>query len=71
MKKLIVSIFSALSVITLLTGCVGWSGGSDSTTIQQIPTVGQQLIDLQKARNAGAISDSEYETEKARLLGQK
>jgi hypothetical protein len=34
----------------------------------QCPTVGQQLIDLQKAKDAGAISDAEYQAEKAKLL---
>jgi hypothetical protein len=33
------------------------------------PTIGQQLIDLKKAKDAGAITDAEYETEKAKLLG--
>lgn len=35
------------------------------------PTIGQQLLDLKKARDAGAISESEYQAEKAKLLGQK
>ena len=37
----------------------------------QNPTVGQQLIDLQKAKDAGAITDAEYQTQKAKLLGNK
>ena len=32
------------------------------------PTTGQQLIDLQKARDSGAITDSEYQAQKAKLL---
>lgn len=32
------------------------------------PTIGQQLIDLKKAKDAGAITDAEYEAEKAKLL---
>ena len=35
------------------------------------PTIGQQLLDLKKARDDGAISEQEYETEKAKLLNQK
>ena|GEM_PF-511521 len=35
------------------------------------PTVGQQLLDLKKALDAGAISEQEYETEKVRILDQK
>lgn len=35
------------------------------------PTVGQQLLDLKKARDAGAISEQEYEAEKAKILNAK
>ncbi len=35
------------------------------------PTTGQQLIDLQKAKDAGAITDSEYQAQKAKLLHSK
>ena len=31
-------------------------------------TVGQQLVDLKKAKDAGAISEGEYEAKKAKLL---
>ena len=46
---------------------------SNPTVVQQTvaPTLGQQLMDLKKARDAGAISEQEYETEKAKLLNQK
>jgi hypothetical protein len=46
------------------------SPGADEQAVQN-PTVGQQLIDLQKAKDAGAITDSEYQTQKAKLLGNK
>jgi hypothetical protein len=35
------------------------------------PTIGQQLIDLKEARDTGAITDAEYEAEKAKLLNGK
>ena len=35
------------------------------------PTLGQQLMDLQKAKDAGAITDQEYQEQKAKLLGSK
>ncbi len=35
------------------------------------PTIGQQMLDLKKAKDAGAISDAEYEAQKAKLLGNK
>jgi hypothetical protein len=44
-------------------------GGTETATIQ--PTIGQQLIDLQKAREAGAITEAEYQTQKTKLLGRK
>ena len=31
-------------------------------------TIGQQLIDLKKARDSGALSDSEYQRQKQRLI---
>ena len=55
----------------LLTGCLGLSVGGGTTTKNQCPTLGQQLIDLQKAKDAGIISDAEYQAQKAKLLGNK
>ena len=34
-------------------------------------TLGQQLIDLQKAKEAGVITDAEYQVQKAKLLDNK
>jgi starvation-inducible outer membrane lipoprotein len=57
----------------LLGGCVfAPSGGDDfprearTTTVQ--PTLGQELIDLDRARAAGAISQSEFEQARASIL---
>src|SRR5580658_7137405 len=49
------------------------SNNQRPTVVQQTatPTIGQQLIDVKKAKDAGAITDAEYETEKAKLLNQK
>jgi|SRR6185295_2836181 len=66
-----------------LEGGQGWRnlGGKASVYPAQSPradeyevrshTIGQQLIDLQKAKDAGAITDAEYQTQKAKLLGNK
>jgi hypothetical protein len=35
------------------------------------PTIGQQLIDLKDARDTGAITEAEYEAEKAKILNGK
>ncbi len=49
MKKLFLSTLAALFTVTLLTGCQTHLGGGSTTRIEQ-PTLGQQLIDLQRAR---------------------
>jgi hypothetical protein len=69
MKKLIAPASLALSATLLLSGCVAAIGnrGTDRST----GTLGQQLIDLQKAKDAGAISEAEYQTQKAKLLENK
>jgi len=55
----------------LLTGCLALQvGGGDKKDVEQA-TIGQQLIDLKTARDAGAITDAEYQTQKAKLLGGK
>ena len=60
----------ALAAMTLLSGCLGLSIGGGATTKPQTATVGQQLVDLQKANDAGAITDAEFQAQKARLLTQ-
>jgi hypothetical protein len=68
MKRLLVSIIIGVSAMTLLTGCLGLQLGPDTITKSQTPTVGQQLIDLQRAKDSGAITDTEYQAQKAKLL---
>ena len=51
----------------LLSGCA-WSVGEHREHTQ--PTRGQELIDLKKARDTGAISEEEYQMQKKRLLGE-
>ena len=52
----------------LVTGCA-WSIGSDGKT-EIRPTKGQELTDLKKALDHGAITDEEYHAQKARLLAK-
>lgn len=70
MKKRIVPLLTAIGAATLLSGCIGLSIGGGTSNKPESPTVGQQLIDLQKAKDAGAISDSEYQAQKARILNE-
>ena len=71
MKKLIVPIVAGLSAMTLLTGCIGLSIGGGTTSKPMNATVGQQLIDLQKAKDSGAITEAEYQAQKSRILNEK
>jgi hypothetical protein len=71
MKKIFVPVLAGLVATALLAGCVGGlslGGGTKTTT--NAPTVGQQLVDLQKAKDAGAITDAEYQAQKAKLLAR-
>jgi hypothetical protein len=47
------------------TGCVA----GNSTRIES-PTLGKQLVDLQEAYAKGAITEAEYEKQKARFLAE-
>ena len=71
MKKLLISTLIGLSAMTLLTGCLAIKLGGGSTSKPQSPTVGQELTDLQHAKDAGAISDAEYQAQKAKILGNR
>jgi len=73
MKKMFIPTTMALAAMLLLTGCLNLSlgGGSKSEAQYQNPSVGQQLIDLKRARDAGAISEEDYQAQKAKLLGKK
>lgn len=57
-----------LCVAVFLSGCVCVVGNRGE---RSGGTVGQQLVDLKKAKDSGAISDAEYEAQKAKLLGPK
>jgi hypothetical protein len=67
MKRLFIPVLMVVLAMTFFTGCA-WQVGSDKKVTTMQPTTGQQLIDLQKARDSGAITDSEYQAQKAKLL---
>lgn len=66
MKHLANLTLGLMATMFLLTGCVAAIGNRDANGSNT--TLGQQLIDLQKARDAGAISEADYEIQKSRLL---
>lgn len=71
MKLRLVPVLLALATTTLLTGCLNLQIGGGSTSKAQPPTVGQQLTDLQKAKDTGAITEAEYQAQKAKILNEK
>ena len=58
----------ALPALLLLNGCIA-IGNRDAQ--RPNATLGQQLIDLQKARDTGALTDAEYQSQKTKLLEGK
>jgi hypothetical protein len=70
MKKLLLLSSVAACSVFLLTGCLALQlGGGDKREVQN-PTLGQQLADLKTAHDNGALTDAEYQTQKAKLLGK-
>ena len=67
MTRLIQTVFLGV-VLYALPGCLVIGGHSSDTVL---PTVGQQLIDLKKARDQGAISPEEYERLKQQLMEER
>ncbi len=71
MKKIFVSAVIGLSAVVLLSGCIAAIGNSEGKHPRTTTTLGQELMDLQKARDTGAISEADYEAQKAKLIGHK
>jgi hypothetical protein len=71
MKKLLIPAAITLSAMLLLTGCLALQVGGGDKKEAQKATTGQQLIDLKAAKDAGAITESEYESQKAKVLTGK
>jgi putative oligomerization/nucleic acid binding protein len=54
----------AMTLAAPLAGC----GGDEVVRPTVSVSIGQQLIDLKKARDSGALSQREYESQKAQLI---
>jgi len=68
MKRVPVVLTLGCALLTAMfaSGCVASIGNRNPNV-----TVGQQLIDLQRAKESGAITDAEFQAEKSNLLGVK
>lgn len=64
MKKMIGMILVMVLMATL-SSCIAVGSGGEK--VHNHPTIGQQLIDLQKAKDDGAITQQEYEELKDKL----
>jgi hypothetical protein len=54
----VINFVLVLVLATSLVSCI--AVGSGGKKVENQPTIGQQLIDLQKARDEGAVSLQEY-----------
>jgi hypothetical protein len=68
-KSILTVLAVAAGASLLLSGCVAAIGNSGYG--KGNATLGQQMIDLQKARDCGAITPDEYAAQKKKLLGEK
>ena len=57
MRK-IISVLLVLTILTTMASCI--AVGSGGKKVENQTTLGQQLIDLKKARDEGVISAQEY-----------
>jgi hypothetical protein len=59
----------SLLPLVLAAAVVGCGGGEKEVKSElSVTKAGQELIDLQQARDAGKITQNQYEKERARLL---
>jgi hypothetical protein len=77
MKFSRLSIFAGMAMLTVLTnlvGCCGPGGGGakvESKNITTTKTLGEQLMDLQKAYESGAITQDQYNDLKQKAIEQQ
>ena len=57
------------SLLLTLSGCVAAIGNRQPPASSA--TLGQQLIDLKKARDEGVLTEAEYAVQRAKFLGEK
>ena len=68
-RKKIIAVMVAIVLVTSVSGC-GRRARATSTTQTEIrsTTTGQELMDLQKAYESGAITEKEYQRQREKIL---
>lgn len=66
--RIVPALFCALPLL-FVTGCA-WSIGDGKDTHIKQTTKGQELIDLKKAHDEGAITDEEYQNQRTKVLNR-
>lgn len=57
--------------MVLTSGCLSISIGGGNSSEVEAPTTSEQLHDLKKARDSGAITEEQYQTQRTKLLQSK
>lgn len=65
----LLAIFCAVVPGISLARCGG--GGADVQTETHTTTIGQEFLDLQRAKDAGLLSDAEYNRQRSLILNRK
>ena len=68
-RREVVGVLLASLLATSLVGCSG--GGAEVKSEVRTTTTGQELLDLKKALDSGAITQQEYDAQRKRVLEGK
>ena len=71
MTRRIMAMVAAAGLTVLTSGCLSISIGGGSSNETEKPTTSEQLADLKKARESGAITDEQYQTQRTKILQNK
>jgi hypothetical protein len=65
-----VFVIAVVTAVSLLSGCAWSVGGRGHGETTLHPTEGQELIDLKRAKDQGALTDAEYEDQRLKILSR-
>jgi hypothetical protein len=67
--KLMAGLLASFALCLTLASCGG--GGADVQQETRTTTTGQELLDLQKAKESGVITEAEYNKQRTMILNRK